>query len=253
MTSFTISYTEMDSVRQPSLPDAPSVEPRAFSLNKTRTPLRDRRHAGQVLAQALGHYRGTQDLLVLALPRGGVAVGYEVALALNAPLDVFIVRKLGYPGHEEYAMGAIASGGVRVLNPLPGSAVPAEAMEAVIAREQAELLRRERLYRGDQPAIEVTGHTVIVVDDGLATGSSMKAALRALRQRNPARLIAAVPVGAEDTVQQLGSEADEVVCPLMPRPFHAVGQWYADFPQSDDEEVHELLAASRREHGAATH
>ena len=217
-------------------------------MNKVRLPLRDRHHAGQVLAQALEHYRGAPDLLVLALPRGGVAVGFEVAHALNAPLDVFVVRKLGYPGHEEYAMGAIASGGILVLNPLPGSAVSSEMMDNVIAREQEELLRRERLYRGGQPALSIAGRTVIVVDDGLATGSTMKAALRALKQRHPARLVGAAPVGAEDTCRGLAGEADEIVCAAMPRPFRAVGQWYADFPQADDEEVHELLAQARREH-----
>ena len=221
-------------------------------MNPVRLPLRDRRHAGQVLAKALEHYRGAPDLLVLALPRGGVAVGFEVARALHAPLDVFVVRKLGYPGHEEYAMGAIASGGIRVLNPLPGSSVSDEAMDAVVAREQQELVRRERLYRGGQPALAITGRTVIVVDDGLATGSTMKAALRALRQMNPARLVAAAPVGAEDTCRSLAAEADEVVCAATPRPFRAVGQWYADFPQSDDEEVHALLAEARREFALPT-
>ncbi|NMM04785.1 MAG: phosphoribosyltransferase [Polaromonas sp.] len=209
-------------------------------------PFRDRRHAGCVLAQKLAHYRGRPDLLVLALPRGGVAVGFEVARALQAPLDIFMVRKLGFPGQEEYAMGAIASGGVRVMNSLPGLTVSPKVVAAVVAREQAELLRRERLYRGERPAISVAGRCVIVVDDGLATGATMRAALQAIRQQQPACLVAAVPVGDKDSCQALREEADEVVCAAMPQPFRAVGLWYEDFPQASDDEVRSLLEEARR-------
>lgn len=222
-------------------------------MSASNLPFRDRHHAGRVLAQRLEHYRGHPDLLVLALPRGGVAVGFEVAHALRAPLDVFVVRKLGFPGHEEFAMGAIASGGVRVMNDMPGMSVPPEQLAAVVTREQDELVRRERLYRGNRPAVSLRGRTVIVVDDGLATGSTMRAAVTAIRQQHPARLVVAVPVGAEDTCLQLGREADEVVCAEMPYPFRAVGLWYRDFPQATDDEVHELLDRARREHAQAVH
>jgi putative phosphoribosyl transferase len=219
----------------------------------TRLPFTDRRQAGRALADRLTHYHGRPDLLVLALPRGGVAVGFEVAHALHAPLDVFVVRKLGFPGHEEYAMGAIASGGVRVMNPSPGIEVSPGDLSAVIAREQNELVRRERLYRGDRPAVSVRGRTVIVVDDGLATGSTMRAAVLAIRQQLPAHLAVAVPVGAPDTCRQLAGEADEVVCVATPEPFRAVGLWYEDFPQATDDEVHELLEEARREHALTAH
>ena len=219
-------------------------------MNEPRLPYRDRREAGRVLAQALQHYRGRSGLLVLALPRGGVAVGCEVAHALEAPLDVFIVRKLGYPGHEEYAMGAIASGGVRVMNPLPGMDVSPQAVARVLEREEAELARREQLYRGDRPRIDVRGRTVIVVDDGLATGSTMLAAVTAIRRQRPGQLAIAVPVGAPETCRSLRKEADELVCPAMPDPFRAVGLWYRDFPQATDQEVHDLLDAARREQAA---
>lgn len=216
-------------------------------------PYRDRREGGRVLAQALHHLRGRSGLLVLALPRGGVAVGFEVARALEAPLDVFIVRKLGYPGHEEYAMGAIASGGVRVMNPAPGMHVAPEALARVVEREQAELARRERLYRGDRPPLDVRGRAVIVVDDGLATGSTMRAAVMALRQQRPASLAIGVPVGAPSTCRSLRREVDELVCPARPDPFRAVGLWYRDFPQASDDEVRELLDEARREHQGALH
>lgn len=212
-------------------------------------PLRDRRHAGQVLARRLEHLRDWPRLIVLALPRGGVAVGFEVAQALRAPLDVFVVRKLGHPGHEEYAMGAIASGGVRVLNRDGLAPVPAAALEAVTERERIELGRRELLYRGDRPPLALEGRTVIVVDDGLATGATMRAAAQAIRVQRPHHLCIAVPVGPAETCAELRELADEVICAAMPSPFQAVGLWYRDFPQSSDEEVRDLLAranASRR-------
>lgn len=203
-------------------------------------PYEDRRQAGRMLAGALAHYRGRPRLLVLALPRGGVPVAYEVAMALQAPLDIFVVRKLGFPGYEEYAIGAIASGGVRVMNPLPGMTVPPDALADVVEREQAELVRREKLYRGQRPAPDLLGRTVIVVDDGLATGATMRAALLAIRQQAPARLVAAVPVGAADSCEALQDVADEVVCPATPEPFDAVGLWYRRFPQTSDNEVQTL-------------
>jgi len=222
-------------------------------MTEPRLPFADRRQAGRVLAERLESYRGQADLMVLALPRGGVAVGFEVAHALQAPLDVFVVRKLGLPGHEEYAMGAIASGGVRVMNPLPGLTVSPEAIAQVVAREQDELTRRELLYRGGSQAVSLRGRTVIVVDDGLATGSTMRAAVLALRQQHPARLVVAAPVGAAETCAMLRQDADAVVCAAMPSPFRAVGLWYRDFPQASDEEVHDLLEEARREHAAMTH
>lgn len=217
-------------------------------MTRPDVPFLDRRQAGRVLAELLEQYRDRENLLVLALPRGGVAVGFEVARALQAPLDVFVVRKLGLPGHEEFAIGAIASGGVQVMNPLAGRKVSPRALAEVVAREQAELLRREQLYRDGKPAVSIRGCTVIVVDDGLATGSTMRAALLAIRQQHPAHLVVAVPVGAEDTCRQLRGDADEVVCAAMPSPFRAVGLWYQQFPQASDDEVRNLLEEARREH-----
>ncbi len=216
---------------------------------RTQTPAyRDREHAGRVLAQLLAGHVGQPPPLVLALPRGGVAVAYEVAQALHAPLDIWVVRKLGLPGHEEYAMGAIASGGVRVMNPLPGMDLKPEAVARVVAREEAELLRRERVYRGDHPAASVTGRHVILVDDGLATGATMRAAALAVRAGHPSRLTIAVPVGARDSCESLADVADEVVCPFMPEPFQAVGLWYEHMPQASDEEVRHLLGQAWHEH-----
>lgn len=214
-------------------------------------PFHDRRQAGRVLAAKLAHYAGHANLLVLALPRGGVAIGFEVAHALQAPLDIFVVRKLGFPGHEEYAMGAIASGGVRVMTPQPGLSVTPDEVAEVVTREQDELVRREQLYRGQHPPISIEGRCVIVVDDGLATGASMRAAVLAIRQQHPAHVVVAIPVGAEDTCQALRQEADEVVCAAMPQPFHAVGRWYQNFPQASDDEVIALLQKARHAHEQA--
>jgi len=214
-------------------------------------PFRDRQHAGQALASKLEHYKDNPAAIVLALPRGGVPVGFEVARALRAPLDVFIVRKLGFPGHEEYAMGAIASGGVRVMNPgLREFDVPQSAVDAVTAREQEELERRERLYRGDRPPLILSKRIAILVDDGLATGSTMRAAAIAVKLQDPARVVVAVPVAASETCAEFRDEVDEVVCAFTPQPFRAVGLWYQDFGQTTDEEVHALLEAAWRAEAA---
>lgn len=204
---------------------------------------RDRREAGRRLAAGLNAYSNRQDVIVLALPRGGVPVGYEVAGALCAPLDVFVVRKLGLPGHEELAMGALASGGVRVLDEelIRIARVSTDDLQRVTAIEQAELDRRERLYRGERSFPDVRGKTAILIDDGLATGSTMRAAVAALRLEGPARIVVAVPVAAPETCDAFRSIADDVVCAYIPEPFHAVGLWYDDFEQTTDEEVHELL------------
>jgi putative phosphoribosyl transferase len=204
----------------------------------------DRRGAGQILAGQLRHYAGDANVRVLALPRGGVPVAFEVARALRAPLDVFIVRKLGVPGHEELAMGAIASGGVRVLNAgiVHQLNIPPSALDAVAQEETLELRRRELLYREDRPPLDLTSRTAILVDDGLATGSTMRAAIAAVRQHQAARIVVAVPVAAPDAVEALEGSVDEVVCPLAPRSFQAVGQWYDRFDQTTDDEVRELLA-----------
>jgi putative phosphoribosyl transferase len=203
----------------------------------------DRSDAGRVLAKKLQSLAGRTDVLVLALPRGGVPVAQEVASALHAPLDVFVVRKLGVPGQEELAMGALASGGVRVLNKdvVQVLDISDEVIDAVTRREQEELERREKLYRGEHPPMEVAGKIVVLVDDGLATGSSMRAAAAALRQRRPAKLIVAVPVAARATCDELRGHVDELICTAMPTPFYAVGQWYRDFGQTSDEEVRETL------------
>jgi predicted phosphoribosyltransferase len=210
---------------------------------------RNRSEAGQFLAQKLKKYADRPDVMVLALPRGGVPVAIEVARVLNATLDVFLVRKLGLPEREELAMGAIATGGVRVLNEevVRALRVPDEVIDAVAAQEQQELKRRERLYRGDRPPPDVRGKIVILVDDGLATGSTMRAAVVALRKQRPERIVVAVPVGAPETCEELGEEADEVLCARTPEPFFAVGLWYADFSQTTDEEVHDLLSRAAEE------
>lgn len=218
-------------------------------------PYDDRRDAGRQLATRLLAYAGDPRALVLGLPRGGVPVAYEVARALGAPLDLFLVRKLGVPGHEELAFGALATGGSRVYNDalLCELALPPDLIEAVAAREARELARRERAYRGDRPPPEVRDRVVILVDDGLATGATMRAAVAAVRGQDPARLVVAVPVGAPSVCALLRAEADEVVCAAMPEPFYAVGQWYEDFSETTDDEVRALLAAvwSERDGAAA--
>jgi predicted phosphoribosyltransferase len=216
-----------------------------MSMRSARFP--DRRAAGRELAAQLGGYRGRDDLLVLALPRGGVPVGFEVARALRVPLDVLVVRKLGCPGHEELAMGAIASG-VRVVNPDLAHMlrVTPSAIDAVVSREQEELQRRERLYRGGRALPVVAGRTVILVDDGLATGSTMLAAIRSLRAQHPAEVIAAVPVSSVEAARAVGAEADRLVTLATPDAFDSVGQWYAAFPQTSDAEVRDLLDIARR-------
>jgi len=209
----------------------------------TNRQFADRREAGKELAAELGAYRGRQDVVVLALPRGGVPVAFEVAEALDAPLDIFVVRKLGMPGHPEYAMGAIASGGVRVLSEdaIRWYGISASQIETVAREELAELERREREYRQGRSLPDLYGRTVILVDDGLATGSSMRAAVEAVRAHKPARVVVAVPVGSATTCQEFSDITDETVCARMPEPFSAVGLWYRDFSQTTDAEVSALL------------
>jgi predicted phosphoribosyltransferase len=204
---------------------------------------RDRRHAGVELASRLRHLQGRADVIVLGLPRGGVPVAFEVARALDAPLDIFMVRKLGLPGHPELAMGAIASGGIRVLNDDVVSyyRVPAAVIDAAARAEQAELERREQAYRSGDDPLTLSGRTVVLVDDGLATGSTMRAAVQAVQTQAPAKVIVAVPIGAAETCRELAGIADQVVCARAPEHFHAVGQWYLDFSSTTDAEVRALL------------
>jgi predicted phosphoribosyltransferase len=206
----------------------------------------DRFDAGRYLASRLRHFANRSDTVVLALPRGGVPVGFEVAQALNAPLDVFVVRKLGLPGHEELAMGAIASGGIRVVDEdlVRAAGIPGALIDAVAAREERELARRERDYCEGRPRVDVQDRAVIVVDDGLATGSSMRAAVLALKKKRPAEIVVAVPVGAPRAYAEFESEVDQVICAVTPEPFWSVGQWYKDFSQTSDEEVRDLLRRS---------
>ena len=208
---------------------------------------KDRREAGRALVRLLAPYSGRNDVRVFALPRGGVPVGFEVAQALAAPFDVFVVRKLGVPGHEEFAMGAIASGGVRVMNDdmIRGLAIPQDVIDRVTAKEAFELQRREREYRGNRPPLAVEGTIVILVDDGLATGASMRAAVTALRQLHPSKLVVATPVGDSSTCNEMRQLADEVVCAYLPDAFQAVGLWYADFSETSDDEVRDLLSRAR--------
>lgn len=213
---------------------------------------RNRAEAGRQLARALERYAGRGEVIVLGLPRGGVPVAFEIACALGAPLDVFIVRKLGLPGHEEFGIGAIASGNVRVVDEsvLQSYGVDAETLDRITEREQLELQRREHLYRDNRPFPSMHDQTVILVDDGLATGSTMRAALAALRAKSPRSIVVAVPVGARETCSAMASLADEVICLETPDPFYAVGLWYENFEQTDDAEVHDLLAraATRARH-----
>jgi putative phosphoribosyl transferase len=206
---------------------------------------KNRSEAGRFLAQKLEEYTNNPNVVVLALPRGGVPVAYEVAQALKAPLDIFVVRKLGVPGYDELAMGAIATGGIRVLNPrvVGYLDISDEMIEKVAVRERRELERRERLYRGTRPAINVRGRTAIIVDDGMATGSTMRAAVRALRQQQPEKIVVAVPVGARETCDSFAKEVDTMcICAITPEPFDGVGLWYRDFEQTSDDEVRQLLA-----------
>lgn len=204
---------------------------------------RDRREAGTFLASKLTKFENRPDVIVLALPRGGVPVAYEVAKTLNAPLDIFLVRKLGVPGQEELAMGAIATGGVRVLNHevVDYLGIPDTVIDAITDDELRELRRRERAYRGDRTEPNVKGKTVILVDDGLATGSTIRAAAHAVRQQGPEKIVVAVPVSAPQTCNEYQIGVDEIVCAVTPEPFLGVGRWYDDFSQTTDEEVHDLL------------
>jgi putative phosphoribosyl transferase len=222
-------------------------------MNGALIPFRDRLQAGRALGAALRAYRGRNDVLVLALPRGGVPVACEVADFLGSQVDLMIVRKLGTPGQEELAMGAIASGGVRVMNRdvVESLQIPERAIAEVERRERREIERREHAYRGQRPRPAVAGQCVILVDDGVATGATMRAAIAALRQSKPARVVIAVPVAPPDTVDVLRSEADEVVCLAMPEPFRAIGCWYVEFPQLSDEEVRARLAQSWAAQAAA--
>jgi len=215
----------------------------------------DRTDAGRRLATRLTHYAGRDDLLILGLPRGGVPVAYEVARALDAPLDVFVVRKLGVPGHEELALGAIASGGVAVLNRdiIDSLEIPESVIDRVAAREKEELVRRETAYRDHRPASNPRGRTVILIDDGLATGASMFAAVASIRQQAPSRLVVAVPVAAQETAERLDREVDEFVVVSVPYPFYGVGQWYDDFRQTTDAEVRQLLADAHQAHQDRRH
>ncbi|MFN2526518.1 MAG: phosphoribosyltransferase [Actinomycetota bacterium] len=213
---------------------------------------KDRADAGRVLASRLEDYRGDPQAIVLALPRGGVPVGYEVARALDLPLDVFLVRKLGTPGREELAMGAIASGGVRVLNEevVTVWGIPEDVIEAATKRETAELERRNHLYREGYEEVALEGKSVILVDDGLATGSTMRAAVEAVREHRPNKIVVAVPTAAANTCEELARSVDEVICVMTPEPFQAVGLWYEDFAQTGDGEIRDLLARARSERGA---
>jgi len=216
------------------------------------TQFRDRKEAGKLLAAQLAAYANQQDVIVLALPRGGVPVGFEIAQALHVPLDVIVVRKLGVPGQEELAMGAIATGGICILNKdvVQFLNIPDEVIDDITAQELQELERREHLFRGERPAYDVGGRTVILVDDGIATGATMHAAVAAIKQRQPTRIIIAVPTAAPSTCDEFAAEVDELVCVIRPEPFIAVGYWYRQFSQTSDEEVRSLL--ERANQGTST-
>lgn len=207
-------------------------------------PIKDRVAAGRALGEALKAYADREDVIVLALPRGGVPVAYEVIQAIHTSLDLMLVRKLGTPGHEELAMGAIATGGARVLNEdvIHSLSINEETINEVVKREQQELVRRQRAYRGNRPLPDLEGQCVILVDDGVATGATIRAAIAALRQQRPARIVVAVPIAPADTVEQLRRDADEVICLDAPEPFVAISRWYRDFPQISDDDVRELLS-----------
>jgi predicted phosphoribosyltransferase len=211
----------------------------------------NRQDAGRRLAEKLTHYAGRDDVVVLGLPRGGLPVAYEVSEALDAPLDVFLVRKLGVPGRKEFAMGAIAMGGVQVMNRdvVNWMGVTPEDIERVAESERNEMDRRNKAYRGDRPLPELSGKIVMLVDDGLATGATMRAAITGVRAFDPEKVVVAVPTGSPDVCAKFQDEADEVVCLSMPEPFEAVGAWYRDFSQTSDDEVRELLARSRKKRG----
>ena len=237
--------------------DASTSQPRVASFvqaDRHMRTFRDRRAAGRQLAQRFDTYVGKPDIIVLALPRGGAPVAYEIAIRIGAPLDVLVVRKLGVPGHDELAMGAIASGGIRVVDQriINMLGVSREAFEAVEVQERAELARRERSFHAGRTPLDVTGKTVILVDDGLATGASMAAAIDAIRTRNPARVIAAVPVASPDTCAALGERADEMICLVTPDRLYSVGAWYEDFTQTTDDEVRELLDSAARDQPSRT-
>lgn len=208
---------------------------------------KDRVDAGKRLARELSKYASRSDVLILALPRGGVPVAFEVAKALNVKMDVFIVRKLGVPGYEELAMGAIASDNIRVLNEdvVRSFQIPEQVIDRVAANELKELERRERTYRGDMPKLEITKKIIILVDDGLATGATMRAAAAAVKTKNPARIVIAVPTAARDTCETFGKEVDEIICVATPEPFYGVGAWYGNFSQTTDEEVCDLLEKAK--------
>jgi putative phosphoribosyl transferase len=233
--------------------DNPFGMPLIAERGDMEKPLKDRAEAGRLLAEKLTAYANREDVIVLGLPRGGVPVAFEIAKRLKAPLDVFVVRKLGVPWQEELAMGAIATGGVRVLNDdvVKAYAISEEEITSVEAKEQKELERRERAYRGDRPALDVRGRTVLLVDNGIATGTTMRAGLAALRKLQPARIVVAVAVAPQSTYEELKAEADEVVCILTPEAFFAISMWYERFAQTTDEEVRDLLARAVQQKTAA--
>src|SRR5579884_1191270 len=212
----------------------------------------DRYEAGRFLARKLEHHAGDPSLVVLALPRGGIPVGYEVAKSLNAPLDIFLVKKLSMPGYEELSLGTVASGGVRLLNAegIHHLGISQNLVDALVQEREQDLERREKIYRGERAAAQIEGRNVIIVDDGLATGANMRAVVHALHERHPKSVTVAVPIGSDDTCQQMAREADEVVCALTPDPFYSVGAWYSDFIQITDEEARELLDHAAHERRA---